>query len=103
MVLGGIGYMFLSLLVIGWLVLLYLVFLWMKGMQKSVPTERDEFDFLPSDMPKSLSAQKSVKTTVNTTQTKDSVLLSIEVPKENETTPLAADLMFASLHGIYRE
>lgn len=32
----------------------------------------------------------------------DGVLLSIEVPKENETTPLAAELMFASLHGIYK-
>ena len=30
------------------------------------------------------------------------VLLSIEVPKENETTPLAAELMFSSLHGIYK-
>ncbi len=32
----------------------------------------------------------------------DGVLLSIEVPKENETTPLAAELMFSSLHGIYK-
>lgn len=30
-------------------------------------------------------------------------VLAIEVPKENEKTPLAAELMFASLHGIYEE
>ncbi len=30
------------------------------------------------------------------------VLLAIEVPKENEKTPLAAEQFFASLHGLYR-
>lgn len=32
----------------------------------------------------------------------EGVILAVEVPKENQTTPLAAELMFASLHGIYR-
>ena len=30
------------------------------------------------------------------------ILLQISVPKENEKSPLAAEQMFASLHGIYR-
>ncbi|MDD5605719.1 MAG: type IV secretion system DNA-binding domain-containing protein [Patescibacteria group bacterium] len=103
MVLGGIGYVFLGLLVVGWLVLLYLVFLWMKGLQKSAPVHRDEFDFLPSEVPQAKNAEKSVGVVAQTTALKsDAVLLSIEVPKENETTALAAELMFASLHGVYR-
>ncbi len=32
----------------------------------------------------------------------DYVLLSIQVPKNNEKTPLAAEQMFAALHGIFR-
>lgn len=32
----------------------------------------------------------------------DGIVLAVEVPKDNETTALAAELMFASLHGIYR-
>jgi hypothetical protein len=32
----------------------------------------------------------------------DGVVLAVEVPKENETTALAAELMFSSLHGIYK-
>ncbi|MEX1051977.1 MAG: type IV secretion system DNA-binding domain-containing protein [Patescibacteria group bacterium] len=32
----------------------------------------------------------------------DNSLLSIQVPKNNERTPLAAEQMFAALHGIYR-
>ncbi len=34
---------------------------------------------------------------------KKSVLLQIDVPKDNEKTPLAAEQMFASIHGIYRD
>jgi hypothetical protein len=30
------------------------------------------------------------------------ILLQITVPKENEKSPLAAEMMFASLHGIYK-
>ncbi|MEX2361946.1 MAG: hypothetical protein WD544_02095, partial [Patescibacteria group bacterium] len=29
-------------------------------------------------------------------------ILSISVPRNNEKTPLAAEQMFAALHGIYR-
>lgn len=32
----------------------------------------------------------------------DGVLLSIELPKDNEKTPLAAEQMYASLHGLLR-
>ena len=31
------------------------------------------------------------------------ITLSLLVPKENEKSPLAAEQMFAALHGIYRE
>jgi len=33
----------------------------------------------------------------------DSVLLQIKVPRENEKTPLAAEMMFSALHGIFKE
>lgn len=33
-------------------------------------------------------------------ETAEGVLLSIELPKENEKTPIAAEQMFASLHGL---
>src|SRR5581483_9490958 len=33
-------------------------------------------------------------------ETEGGVLLSIELPKENEKTPIAAEQMFASLHGL---
>ena len=95
--------MFLILLIVGWLVLLYLVFLWMKGLSRKAPEKKEEFDFLPSEVTKSLGGEKSVKSSLGVAPQKNSVLLSIEVPKENETTPLAAELMFASLHGIYRQ
>ena len=36
------------------------------------------------------------------TETPSGVLLSIELPKENEKTPLAAEQMYASLHGLLR-
>jgi|GEM_PF-135616 len=36
-------------------------------------------------------------------QKETDVLLAIEVPKENEKTPLAAEQLFASLHGLYRK
>ncbi|HNT30431.1 MAG TPA: type IV secretion system DNA-binding domain-containing protein [bacterium] len=35
-------------------------------------------------------------------QRENDILLCIEVPKGNEKTPLAAEQMFASLHGLYR-
>jgi len=34
---------------------------------------------------------------------REGTVLAIEVPKENEKTPLAAELLFASLHGIYED
>jgi hypothetical protein len=35
--------------------------------------------------------------------TSKGVVLSLEVPRENEKTPLAAEALFASLHGIYQQ
>lgn len=46
--------------------------------------------------------QKPSAVLTNSGDKQHGVLLSIEVPKENEITPLAAELMFASLHGVYK-
>lgn len=45
------------------------------------------------------SADTSVSSNSNSP---DGILLSIELPKENEKTPIAAEQMFASLHGLLR-
>ena len=42
----------------------------------------------------------SVEATVNAS--KEGVLLSIQLPRENEKLPIAAEQMFASLHGLIR-
>lgn len=46
--------------------------------------------------------QKPAVNQITSGEKQNGVLLSIEVPKENEITPLAAELMFASLHGVYK-
>lgn len=43
---------------------------------------------------------KKGKITKTTSSSTKSVLLAIEVPKENDKTPLAAETLFSSLHGI---
>jgi len=51
---------------------------------------------------KKLSSKRAGRTVgpMNVDAKEQAVLLAIEVPKENEKTPLAAETMFASLHGI---
>lgn len=101
MFLSGFNLVVLSLLVIGWLVLFVLLFLWLKkgGAAASVKPRPKA----PAATPPPPVKKEDVLTPQPTREGRsDSVLLAIEVPKENETTPLAAELMFASLHGIYK-
>ncbi len=82
----------LGLLLVGWLIFFALLF-WMRqrGRVAKQPVEQST-----TSLPVSLEA-------VDKPVPSDSgVLLAVEVPKDNEITPLAAELMFASLHGIYR-
>ena len=91
--------MLISLLVIGWLILFWLVAMWLKSSvskPRIKSTVKSEGLIGPKVVPVT-----STGLTDNNNQ-EDGVVLAIEVPKENETTPLAAELMFASLHGIYR-
>ena len=88
-----------SLLVTGWLILFWLVVVWRKNSINSRPMVE------PTTKPAGLAESKITPTTVPISaegKSQEGVVLAIEVPKENETTPLAAELMFASLHGIYR-
>src|SRR3989338_7718450 len=47
-------------------------------------------------------AAKKLETTKAVEQPTEGVLLAIELPKENEKTPISAEQMFASLHGLLR-
>src|SRR3990167_3681475 len=47
-------------------------------------------------------AAKKLETTKAVEQPTEGVLLLIELPKENEKTPISAEQMFASLHGLLR-
>lgn len=71
-----------------------------QSVQQSQPTILDN---MPGGKPASIPPVIQQATSEEKVpQAGDGILLSIEVPKENETTPLAAELMFASLHGIYK-
>lgn len=85
-----------GLLIIGWLVLFGLIaFALYQGRAKRLVSRPAE-EYLPAvpGAPARAIPVPSVPT--------EGVLLALEVPKENESTALAAELMFASLHGIYR-
>ena len=99
MFLSGLNLVLLSSLVVGWLVLFILLFMWLRQKDSGAPKPKRH-----SEVPQFDLAKPKVQPTVQPESTKESegVVLAIEVPKENESTPLAAELMFASLHGIYR-
>jgi len=82
-----------GLLIIGWLMLFgLLVWAWQRSrMHKFSKVEEGT-----SKIPVLNERGQPVE------QNKEGVLLAIEVPKDSEITALAAELMFASLHGIYR-
>ncbi|OGB74572.1 hypothetical protein A2V68_03175 [candidate division Kazan bacterium RBG_13_50_9] len=64
----------------GWLgVAIFLTWLWLRNQSRALP--------------------KPVREKIQATG-QEAVLLAIEVPKENEKTPLAAETLFSSLHGI---
>lgn len=91
---NGINLVITSVLVVGWLLLFYLMYLWIRrsggiGLPKRTP-KVSKGHKVPDGVP------------VFDRKTDDSTLLVLEVPKDNETTPLAAELMFSSLHGIYK-
>lgn len=47
-------------------------------------------------------AARKLETSKTVEQPTEGVLLAIELPKENEKTPISAEQMFASLHGLLR-
>jgi len=92
---SGLNLVILGALVVGWLLLFYLIFIWIRWVSGIG---------LPKISTKS-TAKKIINKVVGAKSTSDlqeGVLLGLEVPKDNETTPLAAEMMFASLHGIYK-
>ncbi len=85
----------LGLLTVGWLIFFALI-IWVRqkgkaAKQFSAPET--------SNVPIITTATEGISKPITSTE---GVLLAVEVPKDNEITPLAAELMFASLHGIYR-
>jgi len=91
MFLSGWNLALVSLLLLGWLVLFLLIWWWLRRSGKSKPSP-----VVAPNIPASALPERAGSTP------REAVVLAIEVPKENETTPLAAELMFASLHGIFR-
>lgn len=76
-------------IVIGWLVLLvWLYYEWSISRRRSF---KERIDELPVVKPSQLPAQP-----INT----KGVVLALEVSRDNEKTPLAAEVLFSSLHGI---
>ncbi len=71
-------YILLIIVVLGWLGLIYFLF---KGLRRLPSTAKEQLGrpAFPGE---------------------EGVVLAIEVPKENEKTPAAAELLFSSLHGI---
>ena len=47
-------------------------------------------------------AARKLSIEANANASKEGVLLSIQLPRENEKLPIAAEQMFASLHGLIR-
>ncbi len=86
----------LGLLVVGWLVFFALI-IWVRQKGRVVKQTALEEPVNPNTP---ISVSESI--TTKSVEGREGVLLAVEVPKENEITPLAAELMFASLHGIYR-
>lgn len=85
-----ISFVALGLLTVGWLVFFGLV-IWLRRQGKTAQQQS-------SPIP-----QVGNETAVMADGgSREGVLLAVEVPKDNEITALAAELMFASLHGIYR-
>ena len=95
----------LVVIVVGWAIFFYLIV----GLIRAAREQNGKRE-LPDNLNTSAGPPITKPAIVPTPATRvpvsapsaDGVLLSIEVPKENETTPLAAELMFASLHGIYK-
>src|SRR5690606_16575899 len=103
-----INILVLIILIAGWALLIYLVVSLIKGNVKKVSgvPDQDELAKHPVLQKKSPSILENMPgekmAQIVPIENPDGVLLSIEVPKDNETTPLAAELMFSSLHGIYK-
>ncbi|MFH0905260.1 MAG: DUF87 domain-containing protein, partial [bacterium] len=97
MLFSGFDLVLLVLLAAGWLFLFYLIWLWLQkegGLKIVLPKRPARLRPTP--------AATTRRPVAPTSTSGEGVLLALEVPKENETTPLAAELMFSSLHGIYR-
>jgi len=85
-----------GLLAVGWLVLFILViWAWQRSRQQQISKlgVTSEAGVVPGNVASPALIDSHLG---------EGVVLAIEVPKENETTPLAAELMFASLHGIHK-
>ncbi len=89
------------LLAIGWAVLIYMVLNWFRSKTGASKTQYpvSNQSMLPQQQQPPTEA---VLLGIDNEPLEDWTLLAIEVPKENETKPQAAESMFATLHGIYR-
>lgn len=85
----------LGLLTVGWLIFFALI-IWVRQRGKATKESTPPAANVPII---STTTERGAAKPISSTE---GVLLAIEVPKDNEITPLAAELMFASLHGIYR-
>ena len=103
-----INILVLIILIAGWALLIYLVVSLIKGNVKKISDAPDQDELtkhpvMQKPSPSILESMPGEKMAqIVPIENPDGVLLSIEVPKDNETTPLAAELMFSSLHGIYK-
>ena len=88
----------LGLLTVGWLIFFALI-IWVRQRGKATREPAPQVSDVPIVSPTAGGRAATKPTAAGSTE---GVLLAVEVPKDNEITPLAAELMFASLHGIYR-
>jgi len=112
MVGSSFNVMILVLLLLGWAVFFWLLIRLLipkhpaqdnpLKAQTPLPPQVPDFS-APATSPTSVATAVSQPTSRPVAgSAEEGILLAVEVPKENEITPLAAELMFASLHGIYR-
>lgn len=89
------------LLALGWAVLIFMFLEWRKSRNGHKPTHSHK-SMPASIIPGAQSPAEVSLMGLDQEPLEDWTLLAIEVPKENETKPQAAESMFATLHGIYR-